>query len=124
MGGTRWQIRHAIDVDVMQWLTVRTVQAHKQPFRFQVNPHSKFSRYWDALMTILLLFLACETPFEVAFLDVQYYSLTWWIAKVSDAVCLLSLSLSEAALLSHRQNYCLGHPQLHVQWAWPEQVLP
>ncbi|KAJ3415551.1 Potassium voltage-gated channel sub H member 7 [Chytridiales sp. JEL 0842] len=70
----KWRIAKNADANLPEYLTEHKdvlvnyrVMMEEETFLPMVDPTSKFSRQWDALALILLLFTASVTPFETAF---------------------------------------------------------
>ncbi|OMJ66562.1 hypothetical protein SteCoe_36549 [Stentor coeruleus] len=44
-----------------------------------IHPQSKFKKYWDCIMVILLLYTATIMPYRIAFIEGVDYDSWWWL---------------------------------------------
>lgn len=52
----------------------------------QINPHHRWAQLWDSFTALTLLYVALAVPFEVAFLEDELLSATWFVGRVIDLV--------------------------------------
>jgi hypothetical protein len=71
------------DRESIQMEVEKVRQRLKKPC-LMFNPESKFSRRWFGLNVLFLLFTALVTPYEVALLESDVFTLLWWINRVVD----------------------------------------
>ena len=80
----------------------RPVFAHEAPW--VIDPKGAFSRRWDVLMVVLLLFTAVVTPYETAFLETKFNFL-FVLNRVVDLLFLTDLFI----------NFFLSYPDPETQ---------
>ena len=74
--------------------------------RYMIDPRDPFMRKWDLVSVILLCFAAIVTPYEVAFLEVKYFSTLWWINRVIDAFFFCDLILNFNLIYFDEKTHC------------------
>lgn len=75
----------------------RQVKAHRKQlsrmYRCTLMPNARFTRRWDALLVVVLLFVATVTPFEVGFLSMELNSL-FYVNRAVDCIFICDIVLN------------------------------